>query len=140
MPTGTASPTQPSDGLGALDSAVSFMRAAAAISDPSPDALARATRLRDGEVIGDRFVIDRLAGRGGMGAVYRALDRTMGTPVALKVMSGGGQDDERFAQEARVLANLNHPAIVRYVAHGATPDGHPFLAMEWLEGEDLGDR
>src|SRR5206468_8741951 len=37
-------------------------------------------------------------------------------------------------------AELRHPAVVRYVAHGATPAGDPYLAMEWLEGEDLADR
>jgi len=46
----------------------------------------------------------------------------------------------RFAREALVLAELRHPAIVGYVAHGLTDDGQPFLAMEWLEGEDLSKR
>src|SRR5215472_7621308 len=97
-------------------------------------------RLAEGEIISDRFVIERLAGSGGMGAVYRALDRVSGGPVALKVMSQPGRHDERFAQEARVLAELQHPAIVRYVAHGATPRGLLYLAMQWLEGEDLATR
>ena len=39
-----------------------------------------------------------------------------------------------------MLAELSHPAIVRYVADGPLPTGEPFLAMEWLEGEDLADR
>ena len=39
-----------------------------------------------------------------------------------------------------MLAQLNHPAIVRYVAHGETVEGQPYLAMQWLEGEDLGQR
>src|SRR5205814_2336371 len=53
---------------------------------------------------------------------------------------GRGGDANRFAQEAVVLAELSHPAIVRYVAHGKTPDGALFLAMEWLDGEDLSER
>ena len=93
-----------------------------------------------GNLLADRFVIDRLAGEGGMGAVYRALDRVTGTPVAIKLVTGGESDLQRFAQEARVLSELAHPTIVRYVAHGATPEGRPFLAMEWLEGEDLAER
>jgi eukaryotic-like serine/threonine-protein kinase len=97
-------------------------------------------RLDAGEVLSDRFVIERLAGKGGMGAVYRALDRLSGTPIALKLIARRGQHEPRFAQEASVLAELSHPSIVRYVAHGETPQGQPYLAMEWLEGEDLSQR
>ena len=46
----------------------------------------------------------------------------------------------RFAREAEVLSELHHPGIVRYVAHGRTEPGRPFLAMEWLDGEDLAAR
>ena len=102
-------------------------------------ALRPAGILRVGEVVGERFEVERLAGSGGMGTVYRALDRVTGAPVALKIVTSGARDGERFAQEARVLAELTHPAIVQYVAHGATPSGRPFLAMEWLEGADLGE-
>ncbi len=93
--------------------------------------------LRAGDVVGDRFEVERLAGSGGMGTVYRALDRVTGAPVALKFVTSAARDDERFAQEARVLAELTHPAIVRYVAHGSTSNGRSFLAMEWLDGADL---
>src|SRR5579859_877339 len=97
-------------------------------------------RLMAGDVVADRFAVERLAGSGGMGVVYRALDRVLGAPVALKVLSRPGRNDQRFAQEARVLAKLRHPAIVRYVAHGLMPQGQPYLAMEWLDGEDLARR
>jgi tetratricopeptide (TPR) repeat protein len=86
-----------------------------------------------------RFQIERVAGSGGMGTVYRALDRTTGEPVALKVLRGADEID-RFEREIRVLAGLRHPGIVRYVADGITPSGDPFLAMEWLEGESLAHR
>lgn len=76
-----------------------------------------------------------------MGTVYRALDRVSGAPVALKILaSAHPKDAERFGREAEILRALEHPAIVRYVAHGATEDGVPFLAMDWLEGEDLDHR
>ena len=94
-----------------------------------------------GAVITDRFEIERRAGSGGMGTVYRARDRTTGAPVALKLLSGlNPAARARFAREARVLAALRHPGIVRYVAHGETVDGEPYLAMEWLDGEDLEHR
>ena len=121
-------------------SADSFLREVAGLPDPSAGRGSLAIRLQPGEVIADRFVIQRLAGRGGMGTVYRALDRTTGAQIAIKLVSADEGAHERFAQEARVLADLTHPAIVRYVAHGRSAQGAPFLAMEWLEGEDLAQR
>ena len=119
------------------ESVDSFLREAAAISEPGAGELP-AARLESGQIVGERFRIERLAGTGGMGAVYRAEDRATGALAAVKVMgvqsaSGG----ERFLREGVVLAELSHPCIVRYVAHGLTPQGLPFLAMDWLEGEDL---
>lgn len=97
--------------------------------------------LEPGELIAGRFRVQRLAGRGGMGAVFRAEDLTTGRPVALKVMAGrnacSSADTARFLREAELLRGLSHPAIVRYVAHGQLAHGAPFLAMEWVEGVDL---
>ncbi len=100
----------------------------------------------------ERFVVERLAASGGMGRVFRARDAQTGDVVALKVLdrpergSLGGASDardralERFAREARLLAQLRHPGIVRFVAFGVTAAGEPYLAMEWLEGETLARR
>jgi serine/threonine protein kinase len=97
--------------------------------------------MEPGRVLAGRFEIRELAGRGGMGAVYRARDRQTGAEVAVKVMLGADDTEAaRFVREARVLAELEHPAIVRYVDHGAEPDGELYLAMEWLAGEDLAKR
>jgi tetratricopeptide (TPR) repeat protein len=94
-----------------------------------------------GDVVAGRFDVEFLAGSGGMGHVWRAKDRQSGGPVAVKVVhAGSAQQAERFAREGRLLAELAHPAIVRYVSHGLTRAGEPYLAMEWLEGEDLGAR
>jgi tRNA A-37 threonylcarbamoyl transferase component Bud32/tetratricopeptide (TPR) repeat protein len=92
--------------------------------------------LTAGEVIGGRFEILALADWGGMGAVYRSRDRVTGREAALKLLLDT-TSEERFAREARVLAELRHPAIVEYLAHGRTERGVSFLAMEWLEGHDL---
>lgn len=89
--------------------------------------------------VAGRFEVLGIAGSGGMGAVLRARDLVTGAPVALKVLRG--QDAEsRFELEARILSELRHPGIVRYVAHGKGEDGFPYLAMEWLDGEDLAAR
>ena len=87
-----------------------------------------------------RFRIERKAGSGGMGTVYRAVDAHTNEPVALKVIRADDEiDEERLSREAAALARVVHPAVVRYVDHGSGEDGH-YLAMEWLEGEDLGAR
>jgi serine/threonine protein kinase len=90
-----------------------------------------------------------------MGEVFRAVDRASGRDVAVKILleavtqapafaplgtSALGAPVARFAREAEVLEELSHPGIVRYVAHGVTASGQPYLAMEWLDGEDLKDR
>lgn len=100
-------------------------------------------QLPPGSLFANRFEIRGTAGSGGMGTVYRARDHYSSAPVALKLLHRGavGSDDaERFAREAQLLAELRHPNIVAYVAHGQTLEGQRFLAMEWLEGEDLAQR
>jgi len=77
-----------------------------------------------------------------MGSVFRARDTSDGQPVALKLMQAttDATGARRFMREAELLAELRHPGIVAHVAHGLTDDRSPFLAMEWLEGEDLAQR
>ena len=94
--------------------------------------------MRSGDIVARRFEVERFAGAGAMGLVYRALDRTTGEWVALKVLAHGSAD--RFLREARALAEVRHPHIVRYVDHGRTEASEPYLAMEWLEGADLAAR
>lgn len=94
--------------------------------------------------VGGRFLIEREVGRGGVGIVYRAQDEVTGQTVALKVIAISGVDageEARFRREGRVLAGLRHPAIVQLVAFGQLEeDGAPYVAMEWLEGEDIAQR
>ncbi len=97
--------------------------------------------MQAGDVITDRFELTELAAQGGMGEVWSARDRLSGERVALKVMREPASSAvQRFEREGRILAELRHPGIVRYIAHGTTPAGDPFLVMEWLEGEDLRQR
>ncbi|WP_437486660.1 protein kinase [Sorangium sp. So ce1014] len=93
------------------------------------------------KVLAGRFELESVAGAGGMGDVYRARDRQDGEPVALKVLrSADPQLVARFQREARLLAELRHPAIARHVGHGVSDQGQHYLAMEWLDGEDLAAR
>jgi eukaryotic-like serine/threonine-protein kinase len=97
--------------------------------------------MQPGDVISDRFEMTRLVGSGAMGVVFRARDHLTGQDVAVKVLRDEDhRDDARFEREAQVLADLDHPHIVRYVAHGNTPPDEAYLVMEWIEGEDLGRR
>ncbi|WP_437677930.1 protein kinase domain-containing protein [Sorangium sp. So ce131] len=97
--------------------------------------------MKVGDLVDARYELVERAAEGGMGAIFRAEDRTTGQRVALKLMGDpeGGNAD-RFAHEAQILAGIQHPNIVRYLGHGKGPTGEPYLAMEWLEGEDLDAR
>lgn len=99
--------------------------------------------LPSGSLFGDRFLVTGAAGSGGMGTVYRAYDLQTGKHVALKILQpnpGLAGQGARFQSEAQVLSELRHPAIVAYVTHGVTASGERYLAMEWLDGEDLSQR
>ncbi|WP_437893049.1 serine/threonine-protein kinase [Sorangium sp. So ce124] len=97
--------------------------------------------MRAGDVIDGRFEIMELAGAGGMGHVFRSRDLKTGETIALKVLqNAASQDSNRLAREAQALATLRVPGVVRYISHGRTEHGHPYLAMEWLTGETLSQR
>jgi tetratricopeptide (TPR) repeat protein len=95
--------------------------------------------------LGGRFAVEREVGRGGVGVVYRAFDLETQQVVALKVVAADAgvapEEEARLEREGRLLANLDHPGIVKTVAFGLLEDtGLPYVAMEWLEGEDLAAR
>jgi eukaryotic-like serine/threonine-protein kinase len=97
--------------------------------------------LQIGDVIGDRFELEAVAGEGGLGVVFRARDQLHGGRVALKLLKRPSPAiQQRFEREAQVLATLDHPAIVRYVHHGLSDSGSLHLVMEWLDGETLEQR
>ena len=94
-----------------------------------------------GRLLDGRFELAEVAGSGGMGTVYRALDRASGAVVALKLLHKvDARAQARFDREARALSRMEHPRIVRYATHGVAPTGEPYLAMEWLSGESLAAR
>src|SRR5438128_10911910 len=97
--------------------------------------------MHPGELLDGVFEIVAFFRAGGMGEVFRARDKRTGAEVALKLVKvGEAVSPHRFEREVAVLAELRHPGIVRYVGHGIAPDGRRYLAMEWLEGEDLAER
>jgi serine/threonine protein kinase len=93
-----------------------------------------------GEVIAGRFRLESEQASGGMGRIYRGRDLRTGSAVAVKVLQlRSGVEAERFSREAALLAQVTHPGIVRYLAHGDTESGQ-YLVMEWIDGETLKDR
>lgn len=94
-------------------------------------------------VIGGRYRLEELVGRGGMAAVWRATDVEFDRAVAVKVLHARHTEDqefaERFRREARVVARLSHPHLVRLLDAGEEEAG-PYLVLELVEGETLKDR
>ena len=88
-----------------------------------------------------KYEIVKLLGRGGMGAVYQALDPVLEREVALKVMlpetAGDPEQKQRFEREARAVAKLTHPCVVTVFDLGYHTDGSPYIVMELLRGRDL---
>lgn len=99
--------------------------------------------LESGQVVAGRFQLDRMVGRGGMGSVWRARDGRLDMPCAVKFIEGEiAQNPEatmRFEREAKAAAQLRSPHVVQILDHGIW-EGMPYIAMELLEGEDLGKR
>ena len=91
--------------------------------------------------LSERYELKSQAGTGGMGTVFQAYDRQTREIVAVKVLHGKGDTDAaRFEREAQLMADLTHPAIVRFIGYGTTMHGEPYYVMEWLEGETVDQR
>jgi len=102
-----------------------------------------------GQLLGGKYEIGELCGRGGMGAVYRATHVGTGRRVAVKViapeLAGDSEFIERFRQEAKTIGLLRHPNIVNVTDFGVTGAGEgpktiAYLVMEYLEGQTLAER
>jgi len=105
----------------------------------SSDAISHG-RLGPGTILDGRYRIVAMLGKGGMGEVYRADDLRLGQPVALKFLPDGLKDDAvrlaQFHNEVRAARQVSHPNICRVYDIGEV-DGHLFLSMEYIDGEDL---
>ena len=90
------------------------------------------------------YRIERLLGRGGMGVVYLAQHLQLQRPFALKLLRSDALDESRararFLREAQALARVKAPGLVDILAVGETPDGVPYIVMEYLQGQTLRQR
>lgn len=95
--------------------------------------------LSEGQHVGG-FVIERLIGRGGLGEVYLAqrASSDFTQRVALKLLRiDAAERAESFTRERRLLARLDHPGIARLIDAGVAPDGRPYIAMDFVDGEPI---
>lgn len=103
--------------------------------------LRRLPQLQDGEILGERYKLLSLLGKGGFARVYQAYDLLSKSLVAVKVLHSESSDDQRslsrFERGARQMAQLSHPHIVRVLGEPAEQDGFHYFVMEYLGGGDL---
>lgn len=96
----------------------------------------------EGMVLEGKYEVEEMIGRGGMGAVYRGVHKTIGRRLAIKFllsdMKSTPQMLQRFENEARMAASVGHRNIVDVLDLGETPDGIHYMVMEYLGGRDLG--
>lgn len=94
-----------------------------------------------GDVVGGKFVVERVLGVGGMGVVVAARHMQLGQTVAIKFLrrnaAASGESVNRFVREARAAVGLQSAHVVRIMDVGALDDGLPYMVMEHLSGTDL---
>ncbi|MFN0076135.1 MAG: bifunctional serine/threonine-protein kinase/formylglycine-generating enzyme family protein [Prosthecobacter sp.] len=88
------------------------------------------------------YDVEKLLGRGGMGAVYKGTQKSLDRPVAIKILSATLDESDRgfadrFKNEARALGKLKHPGIVGVYDFGTAADGLLYIAMEFIDGTDV---
>ena len=105
-------------------------------------AVAQAPLIAAGRTLGDRYVLQRRLGAGGMSVVWLATDERLDRPVAIKILSDTLTEDReyigRFRREAKVAAGLQHPNLVSVYDFGSGE--RPYLVMEYIDGGDLAMR
>lgn len=101
-----------------------------------------ASEIPSGTLLKDRYLLIRQLNEGGFGTVHLAHDQQMhGRPVVVKIQINQSVDDpwfeRKFNEEIRALSMIDHPGVVVAIDSGRTPDGKPFLVMQYVDGVTL---
>ena len=100
--------------------------------------------IREGEVLGGKYRLEKEIGRGAMGTVWSAVHLTLGQRVAIKLISAehaqSPEARQRFSREAKAAARLRSRYVVQVYDDGETPAGTPYIVLEYLDGETLEQR
>jgi len=108
---------------------------------PLPTVSGQRTEVGPGSILGGKYRLVRLLGRGAVGEVYEALHEVIGMRVAVKLIrfehASNSELNARFLRAARAAAAVGHPGIVQVRDVGTSPDGRTYLVLEFLEGEDF---
>lgn len=112
---------------------------------PSLDIMVVQERSRTGDtgaVLGDRYRLDAVAGRGGMSVVYRATDLRLQRTVAVKLLSDETDEGDavRLEDELRLLAGFDHPGLVSVFDAVHEADGRLAVVLQWVDGQNLQER
>lgn len=116
------------------------------LSESSPVSLQETTLPQPsnaiGQVLGERYLVERALGQGGVGAVYLARDQKLhGKPVVIKVLLERSLQNawvvQKFQQEKEALARVDHPGVVGILDTGELSDGKPYIVMQHIDGVTL---
>src|SRR3954451_23693375 len=111
-----------------------------------PVALTRGlpSTIAEGEILGGKYRLEREIGRGSMGTVWSAVHLTLGQRVAIKFIGAehakSPEARQRFSTEAKAAARLRSRYVVQVHDDGETPEGTPYIVLEYLDGETLEQR
>ncbi|MDZ4835761.1 MAG: serine/threonine-protein kinase [Candidatus Melainabacteria bacterium] len=107
------------------------------LGDSNPDALI-------GQTVAEKYLINGFIGKGGMSAIYKVKHLQLDTELALKLLDKTMWADptavRRFKLEAQTVSKLTHPCLITYRDFGVTADGQPYLVMDYIQGNTLGQR
>jgi len=105
---------------------------------------ARAQQLEVGDVIDGRYELESVLGKGGFGVVFRAIQKSTGQFVALKILRADrikaeeSNEVARFEREMQLIGKLNHPNVVRLIDFGTIDEDQVYTVIEYIDGVDLG--
>lgn len=101
------------------------------------------SQLPPGSILAEKYLIEKVLGKGGMAIVFKAKHLLMDRPVAIKMMLPEVARDattvSRFQREAKNASVLRHPNVITIYDYGVSPEGQPFMVMDYLDGDSLED-